>query len=72
MKICSSGRLHLIKVCLETSGNHSYHEKRKSTLQEFDLQTSGLLSTVQGFDLKIAGLGKVLKKMKFSVRGILC
>ena len=53
MKICSSVRLHLIKVCLETSGNHSNHEKRKSTIQEFDLQTSGLLSTVQGFDLKI-------------------
>ena len=55
-------------MCLETSGNH---EKRKSTIQEFDLQTSGLLSTVQGFDLKIAVLGKVLKKMKFSIRGIL-
>ena len=48
-------------MCLETSGNHSNHEKRKSTIQEFDLNTSGLLSTVQGFDLKIACLGKVLK-----------
>ena len=69
MKICSSVRLHLIKVCLETSGNHSNHEKRKSTIQGFE--TSGLLSTVQGFDIQIAGLGKVLKKMKFSIRGIL-